>query len=182
MVSKLQEELKKPLVKYGLIVTAVLLVVQKAFVPWIEWRSETSQALTVKSKFAIDQADLKEALGNVSSRQKELSSDLKKLKFSFAKTGKGSARVELPTQVRQICESFGIKVNRVAVTELEGKYRGVKSYMVSLEAQGSVDKLFKLVEKLESDNAFFVVDRMTIYSRQKQQMKVRMELQKHVAV
>ena len=52
--------------------------------------------------------------------------------------------------------------------------------MVSLEAEGSVDRLFRLVEKLERDDTFFIVDRMTIYSRRKQQMKVRMELQKHV--
>ncbi len=180
MINKLKQELQKPIVKYGLIVTTVLLLIQKVFLPWFEWRQNLSNDLQVKAGFSIERSVLEQALNSLTDKQKLLQTDLKILQSSFAESGKGNAKVEMPTQVRQICEEFDVKVNRVSVTELESKYEGLNSYMVSVEAQGSVDRLFKLIEKLESDQSFFVVDRMTIYSRRKQQMKVRMELQKHV--
>lgn len=178
MNNQLKTELKKPLVKYGLILTAVLVLIQNALLPWLEWRGEMSDTLVVKYGFAIDRSELESAMQGISTRKTELKGDLEKLKSSFIR--QGNSKVELPTKVRNICESFEIKVNRVSVTELENKYKGIDSYMVSLEAEGTVDKLFRLVEKLETDAAFFIVDRMTIYSRRGQTMKVRMELQKHV--
>ncbi|UAA39656.1 hypothetical protein KIH87_04680 [Paraneptunicella aestuarii] len=180
MANKFKDELQKPVVKYGLIMMAALVFVQYVFLPWLYWRNDMSSDLIVKSGFAIKRSALEMAIEDIKAKQEALKEDLALLRQSFLKTENGSSKVELPTKVRQICESFDVKVNRVAVTELEEEHVGLSSFMISLEAESSVDKLFKLVEKLENDKSFFIVSRMTIYSRSNQSMKVRMELQKYV--
>lgn len=180
MFDKLSEEFQKPIVKYGLIVTALLVLIRNIVVPWFEWRQHMTDDLKIKSGLVIDRSLLEIALIDLEGKSQELKSDLDSISLSFSKEKNANTKVELPTQVRQLCESFDIKVNRISVTELESKIHDVESFMISLEAEGSVDRLFKLVDKLENDKAFFMLDRMTIYSRHGQEMKVRMELQKYV--
>lgn len=180
MNSKLVEELNKPIVKYGLIVTVILILVQQAIVPWFEWRAEKVSELELKSGYVISEVKLQSALETMQTDTEQLVSDLNVLEQAFVATSTGNARVYLPTQVRQLCEEAEVKVNRVSVSEVETDNTDLQAFNVSLEAQASTDKLFRLIDKFENSESFYVVERLTIYSRKRDQMKVRMELLKYV--
>ena len=180
MNNKIVEELNKPIVKYGLIVTAILVLIQQVFIPWFEWRTDKVEALRVKASFVISEAKLQTALAEIERDALSLNSDFEVLEQGFKATSSGSARVYLPTQVRQLCEGAQVNVKRVSVSEVEIASTDMLAFNVSLEAQASIDKLFKLVAQFENSESFYVVDRLTIYSRKREQMKVRMELLKYV--
>ncbi len=181
MVNRLTQELQKPLVKYGLMLVVLLVVLQKVVVPWIEWRQDLSEQLQVTSSLLVDKQKLESSLAALELKQEALSGDLQRLFQSFSGIKATSAKVELPTQVRQICDKFDVQVNRIAVTELEPREKPVSSFMVSVETSGSVDALFALLSTLENAQEFFIVDRLTVYGRQGQAMKARLELLKHVS-
>lgn len=180
MNNKIAEEFNKPIVKYGLIVTVVLVLIQQVIVPWFEWRGGKVDELRVKSGYVISEAKLQAALVQIEADARLLTDDLTKLEKAFVATSTGNARVYLPTQVRQLCEGAQVKVNRVSVSEIETNSSDLLAFNVSLEAQASTDKLFRLIDQFENSESFYVVDRLTIYSRQREQMKVRMELLKYV--
>ena len=181
MNKKLQEELQKPIVKYGIAIVLLLVVIQRGLLPWLEWREGLQEELSVKASLVIDEETILAGVENITQRQSSLAMDLASLKKRF-EGDITNAKVALPTEVRQICSQFDIKVNRVAVNQVESDSPTLQSFVVSLEAQGSVDRLFQMISELENTDAFFVVDRLTVYSRRKEQMKVRMELRKYVAV
>jgi len=180
MNNKIAEEFNKPVVKYGLIVTAMLVLIQQVIVPWFEWRASKVDELQVKSGYVISEAKLQAALAQIEADASLLKQDVTHLEKAFAATNTGNARVYLPTQVRQLCESAQVKVNRVSVAEIETDSPDLLAFNVSLEAQASTDKLFRLIDQFENGESLYVVDRLTLYSRKREQMKVRMELLKYV--
>lgn len=178
MTNKLKEELDKPVVKYGIFAGVLLLLVQHVLVPWVTWRSEIVDELHVKSGMLVSPEELESAISDITIKSEGLSSELTELRKKFPKDSQ--SKVKLPTKIRAVFNEFKVKVNRVSINELDTPLVGLNLYGVSVEASGSVDNLFALVSKLESDDLFFIVDRLTVYGRKGQVMKVRMELQKYV--
>lgn len=178
MNSNLKEELQKPIVKYGIAGAAVLLALQHVIVPWFEWRNDTVDELHVKSGMLVSPNELEGAIEELTVKNDELKSELAALKKRFPKDD--NSNVKLPTEIRALFKQFDVAVNRVSITELETQLDRLNLYGISIEANGSADRLFSLVSKLENDASFFIVDRVTLYGRKGQKMKVRMELQKYV--
>ncbi|MCY7294374.1 hypothetical protein [Alteromonas sp. a30] len=178
MIDKYKEELQKPIVKYGLIAVAILFVLQTILVPWLDWRGEVAQDWHSKSALTFSDDDLTLAIDELKAKTEALQKDLATLGSDYK--SKGNSQVVLPSQIREISQSHNITINQVAVSELEDLNSTLSVFALNIEATGTVDELFRFVRALEQDDSLFAVQRLTVYNRRKQEMKIRMELRKYV--
>lgn len=178
MIDKYKEELQKPIVKYGLIAVAVLFVMQTLLVPWLEWRAEIAQEWHSKAALTFSDDELNAAIEELKQKTALLEQDLGAASAQYK--SQGNSQVVLPSQIREISQTHRVKIEQVAVSELENLNAGLAAFALNVEAIGTVDNLFRFIRELEQGKSLFNVERLTVYSRRNQEMKIRMELRKYV--
>lgn len=179
MLTNVKSELEKPLVKYGLLAVCLILIIQYLLVPWVEWRQAQVDELKLKSSLVVDKALLAATLNDLKAADAQLQTAIGELEQRF-KGKVDRAKIELPTEVRKLCESLSLKVNRIAVIESEQIGSLIYPLVVSLEAEGTPNNIFRFLQQVESAKAFSIVDRITIYDAKSSNVRARMELYRYV--
>lgn len=179
MSRALKKELDKPIVKYGLALGLVILSLQNIVIPWLEWREEQHGLAESNARLLVSKEELASAIEQLDASQKVLDEALSDVKENFAGP-LANAKVELPTRIRDEAREFDISVNRVSVAELESDVEQMNRFMLTLEAESSVDSTMRFLSKLERQEDFYVVERLTLYGVSRDKIKVRMDLVKYV--
>lgn len=179
ITDSIKGELEKPLIKYGLTFALILVVMQSVILPWFDWRSQTHNELSNQGSRIVNAQTLESASTKLSERKKELMANLAEVEALFD-SKLDNPRVNLPTNVREVANSYNVTISRISVAEKQLDSSLIDAFIVSMEGSASVDRIFAFVEGLESDSAFFITDRLTIYDVKSKEAKFRMELVKYV--
>ncbi len=180
------EWLKKPTIRYGAPLIAVLVLIQYVLLPWHEWRSELVQTMHERASLMVRSSDLDEGAAELESMTILLNEQINQLSaryLTIQASELDAMKVDAPTSLRQRAIEANIGVNRIsAVKELLPVSDTIARFSLAFEVQGTADDVLTFLSDIESQSPIFSIATLRFSSITKTSLKAQLEVIQHVII
>lgn len=181
-----EEWLKKPTIRYGAPLIAVLVLIQYVLLPWHEWRSELVQTMHERASLMVRSSDLDEGAAELESMTILLNEQINQLSaryLTIQASELDAMKVDAPTSLRQRAIEANIGVNRIsAVKELLPVSDTIARFSLAFEVQGTADDVLTFLSDIESQSPIFSIATLRFSSINKTSLKAQLEVIQHVII
>lgn len=181
MIEQARKELQKPLVKYGLVIVLIIISFQYLVLPYQAWREQAVAAIRTEASLYVPQQKLISATEKLVEQISMLDTELPKLEQHIQKLD-DNPKISITNDLRSVLERFDLSTAQISVNQIQQSDLAVSVYMLSIQFQGDLTKLFDLIHYLETSEKFYIVDRLTLFNPRNKAINIRLELIKYANI
>lgn len=178
-MNNLRKEFEKPIVQYGLIAIAFIVVIRSLLLPWFDWRSEKVANLRQAKSLLITEEAIVAGRLRLKAATLDLEAALDRIRPQFEDPSINQT-VDFPTSARDVFETAGLVVNSVSAEEVSSTYPGLRAFVIKLDLEGSISSLLDAIELLQQGERHARFERVAVYNIAPGGAKISVEIKRYV--